>query len=177
MSKKNKKRGTKSANSEKKPWEQPIYDTKYSVSGTRSQRRKKKSGSALFIKLLIPMLILIVALPLAWLAYIQYDSSNSTPTPTSSSSSTAPSESSSSVAPETEPTEVSEAPVEEEPPASEEETIPSEDESTYQYATVRAGDGHYTFAQRNGISLETLYELNDMNQNTVIMPDESLRIS
>ncbi|WP_265456903.1 SAG1386/EF1546 family surface-associated protein [Enterococcus sp. HY326] len=179
MSKKDKQGGKgKSENSEKKPWEQPIYDTDYEVTGSRSQHRKKKSGNVLFVKLLLTMLALMAVIIIGWLVFLRYDSSNST-TPatlgTSTSSSQVTSDTTTS-SQETAATESSENMTE--TSESESDATDSNDtDSEAVYATVQAGDGLYVFAQRNGVSLETVYELNDLNANSVIMPGDELRIS
>ena len=45
------------------PWEQPIYDTEYDDSASRSQQRKQKRGNSLFLTIVLVLLFLIVAIP------------------------------------------------------------------------------------------------------------------
>lgn len=196
MSKDKKKQSSKRETDGKQPWEQSIYDTEYDAVGSRSQKRKTKKGNTLFLKLLLTMLILIVAIIIGWILFLRFDSGQNNvtaPTNSTSSSTIESTVNSTSEVPveSTEPSEsepvVEEPPAEEEPPAVEEpQTTPEESYNTdddttdadtgAEYAEVQRGEGHNTFATRNGISLERMYELNGLNSSSVIHPGESLRI-
>ncbi|MGG5341177.1 LysM peptidoglycan-binding domain-containing protein [Enterococcus sp. AZ192] len=70
----------------------------------------------------------------------------------------------------------SEVVAEEAVPSSEEQPAQSSEPQQYIYDEVQAGEGPNQFAQRNGISLEQLFELNNMDASSGISPGEQLRV-
>lgn len=67
----------------------------------------------------------------------------------------------------------SEVAVEEAIPSSEEQPVENNDPM---YAEVLNGEGPRQFAERNGISLDSLMQLNGFEENYGVVPGQSLRI-
>lgn len=189
MSRRSEKKSGSSKNGKSasnQPWEQSIYDTKYETTETRtrSNQRKRKRGDTVFLTMLVIMLVLIIAIPTVALMYIKNEGRN-TPVAASTESSTVISStiesSSSAEVSSTEDSEAQESTDENQeeitdPNATDDGTDTNTDDGTGEYATVQAGDGPYTFASRNGITLDQLYQLNGMNENSMMQPGQSLRI-
>lgn len=163
------------------PWEQSIYDTEYETNTSRTQQRSKKRGNTVFLTLLLIMLVLIIAIPaIVWVMIINGDDKPAQTAPSSTvSSSTISSSTSESSSESSESSSSSEESQEPEPEVDTPESAPVVDtpqQNEAEYATVNNGEGPYTFANRHGISLQTLYELNGINENSTLQPGESLRI-
>ncbi|WP_348522589.1 SAG1386/EF1546 family surface-associated protein [Enterococcus sp. PF1-24] len=167
------------------PWEQTIYDTEYETKSSRMQQRKKKRGNTFFLTSMLIMLFLIIAV--LFVAYYIFKNSFNEPktaaTSTTSSSLVVSSETNPAIAdPSTDSVDNQgipgegngySDPIENQDPQAEDGL---EEEGEAEYAEIYAGDGPYAFAERNGISVDTLYSLNGIDEYYVLLPGEYLRI-
>lgn len=102
---------------------------------------------------------------------------SSTSTSSSTNESTSETSQSAAVLQETQQPE-SEVVVDESIPSSEEQPVQSSEPQQAIYDTVQSGEGPNQIAQRNGISLEQLFELNGVSasEGLVVQPGDQLRV-
>ncbi len=186
----------KKKNQTEEPWEQPIYDTESDENMSRSEQHKQKRGNSTFLTIVVVLLILIVAIPVVagiWSINRNNDSNTAASTSettlvSSTSSSTVASSTSESTTSETststlqsstETSESTEAPVNDDQKNEADTTNDATDQDQIgaEYTTVLEGEGPNQVAARNGISVETLYQLNGISADDFFFsPGDQLRI-
>lgn len=170
MSKKENRVKKKKPSTAREPWEQSIYETNYAKGNSRlGQREQQKKGNTLFLTILVILLLLIISLPIGTYLYITRDASNDKQT-TQTTSTVADSLSSSE--------ETSLSTTQDTVSSSTQESTQFEDGQTAEaaYAEVLSGEGPASFADRNGITLEELYNLNGLTDESILQVGQSLRI-
>lgn len=168
----------KKKSSAQQPWEQSIYDTEYETISSRSKQRRRKRGNTVFLTWLVIMLSLIVAVPALAVYFVWGEGNNplAQPAPSSSSEESSALETSESSA-ESSSTKETQSSADQSSDSGYDDTDDSDsDDGTGDYATVQAGDGLWTFAQRNGVTLDDLYDLNDIDDSSSLYPGQTLRI-
>lgn len=177
MSKRDKNKPTEA----REPWEQSIYDTKDDAGHSRIEKRQYKKGNTVFLTILVILLLLIIALPIGTFWWVARDKPNENKggSPTTSSSvvasstkeSSAPASSTSQEQPESSGTEDPTQPEGsvEDPNATPEATEPV-------YAEVQAGEGFRQVAERYGVTVDQILELNGLSADAVLHPGDSLRV-
>ncbi|MBL1228604.1 LysM peptidoglycan-binding domain-containing protein [Enterococcus sp. BWB1-3] len=163
----------------REPWEQSIYDTKEDNGHSRIEKRQHRKGNTVFLTILVILLLLIIALPIGTYWWVARDKPSSNGTTPSSSIVVSSTEQSTTTAPPAESSvQSSEAPAESTAPSGEGEQTdtPTVDTVEPLYTEVFAGEGFKQVAERNGITVEQLMELNGLSADAIIHPGDSLRV-
>lgn len=175
---------------EKKPWEQPIYETEYDTNASRTQKRnqgKESKGNAGFITLLVVMLLAITVLVI----YIFVKATdNRTPTAkkedkieiktsesttkktvesTKKTETTKPTE---SPKPEEKPAEPEQdqnqnAPIQENPPVQDNAENQPQEAPAGGVHVVQPGDNLYRIALNNGLTVDQLKQMNGLTGDEI----------
>lgn len=163
----------------REPWEQSIYDTKEDNGHSRIEKRQHKKGNTVFLTVLVILLLLIIALPIGTYWWVARDKPSNKGTTPSSSVAVSSTENSTSTASSADSSaQSSEAPTGNTTPSSEGEQtdVQADDVAESLYTEVLAGEGFKQVAERNGITVEQLMELNGLTTDTIIHPGDSLRV-
>ncbi|MGC6769720.1 SAG1386/EF1546 family surface-associated protein [Enterococcus sp. LJL128] len=174
MSKKDKNKPTEA----REPWEQSIYDTKEDTGHSRLEKRQYKKGNTVFLTILVILLLLIIALPIGTFWWVSRDKpnenkgGNSTPSSSITSSSTKESSTASSS------TIQSSSTAEGTDSSTPAEGQPSEDPADTEpvYGEVYEGEGFKQVAERYGVTIEQIMELNGLGADSIIHPGDTLRV-
>lgn len=184
------KRGKNNQKKVQEPWEQSIYEPDQNGRASRLEKRQQKKGNTFFLTILVILLLLIITLPIGTYFWATRDnkpdtSKNVTQSSSVVSSSSAEAKSTSETetsAPEASETETEQATnqrTEESQTSvsSSERVQDSQEDGTGTSTTVQNGEGPQQVAERNGLTIEQLLQLNPtMNSNTMLYPGDKLRI-
>jgi len=150
------------------PWEKSIYETDYEPVASRTAQRKVKKGNALFMKLLVFLIVVIVSGPIIFFVYVQQTRHN-TPANTAQTTQTdqttdeTQTQETTTDTTDTDNTDTTETTTDENAGDGQEgEDNQDEDGATtgQQFATVQAGEGINALADRTGVPAETIARLN-----------------
>lgn len=174
MSKKDKKKKTQA----REPWEQSIYETDMESGRSRLEKRQQKKGDTVFLTVLVILLLLIIAFPAATIWFLSQNKTNEKNAKDQPASSIVQSSTQESSAVQ------SSSNIQKESSSSTEAGIQSESSEDVtqnqnaepEFTTVLAGEGFQQVAERTGVTIEQLEELNSMSRYTTIQPDQQLRI-
>ncbi|MDR2833727.1 MAG: LysM peptidoglycan-binding domain-containing protein [Streptococcaceae bacterium] len=170
------------------PWEKSIYETEYEPTQSRSAQRKVKKGNALFMKILVFLILVIVCVPAGAYFYIQstrHNNNNNAATTTTTTSTTTeapytqePSQTSETTTNDTQTTDTT---------ATTDQTQETTNDTTnlgQEFTEVLPGEGISLIANRTGVPVETIASLNptlwtatgDWQPGAAINPGDKIRI-